>query len=75
MITLKYKCGQTEMSFRHLSEKDFPNGWTTECCEEALKKAPKIEISAPAEADDSSPVDDEKASDAPKKRGRKARED
>ncbi len=50
MITIKCKCGATEMTFQSLSEKDFPNGWLTDCCQGALDNAPKIKASEPQES-------------------------
>lgn len=34
-MKIRCKCGQTEMNFLHLKEKDFPNGFEGHCCPSA----------------------------------------
>ena len=44
MSEIQCKCGKTKMTFRHMSQQDFPQGWETDCCLKAEKKSePKAE--------------------------------
>lgn len=85
MITIKCDCGSTEVTFRSLSEKDFPNGWATDCCSEKAEKvatkqpkAPETKVEAPVAAVEestaaASPEDEPAPEGQLKRRGRKFR--
>ena len=36
MMQVTCKCGQTTVTFQHLSEKDFPDGFEDACCKDAM---------------------------------------
>jgi len=53
MITITCKCGQTSSTFISLKEKDFPEGWATDCCAgEAPLEMPTIVYEAPVVYED-----------------------
>lgn len=47
MLQMTCNCGATTMNFHRLTEKAFPNGWENDCCEEAIKNAPKMDVEEP----------------------------
>lgn len=76
MVTVTCNCGATRKTFNRLSAKDFPDGWETDCCQEAKKaekasEKPEMKTSEPSREEASTQASEGQPSLEPKRRGRK----